>query len=220
MSNIARVCELLDRCHCRKQWAGGDPVLDELIRTILSQNTTARNCNEAFRELSERFGSWDGVRQAAEEDIADAIRAGGLANRKAPRIKRILEEIHERQGNLDLEWIADAPDSEALHYLLAFDGVGRKTAACVLLFALGRPVMPVDTHVHRIASRLGLIGKASADEAHDLLQRLVPPDDVYSFHMNAVAHGRQTCHAQRPDCANCVLKEECGYFAQQDRPGR
>ncbi len=146
------------------------------------------------------------------EEIADAIRPGGLANRKAPRIRRILQQIYERQGSLELDWIADAPSADAIDYLLAFDGVGRKTAACVLMFSLGRPVLPVDTHVHRVAMRLGLIGKCSADEAHDLLGAMVPPERVYSFHMNMVAHGRQVCHARRPECPRCVLRGLCDYY--------
>jgi endonuclease-3 len=191
------------------------PVLDELIYTILSQNTSAKNCNEAFRGLSERFPAWEAVMGAPVEEIAAAIRVGGLANRKAPRIKQILEEIFERQGNLDLEWIANTPDREAIDYLLGFDGVGRKTAACVLMFGLGRPVLAVDTHVHRVAMRLGLIGKVSADAAHDLLGEIVPRDRVYSFHVNMVTHGRQVCHARGPECPKCAIKDSCDF----DRSG-
>jgi len=223
-SVIERVCDLLDECYGSKKWDGGRPVLDELIYTILSQNTSASNCDQAFRELTRRFGAWETVMEARVEDIADAIRAGGLANRKAPRIRRILQEIFEQQGRLDLDWIADTPSSEAIDHLLAFDGVGRKTAACVLMFSLGRPVLPVDTHVHRIATRLGLIGKCSADAAHDLLQAMIPPQRIYSFHVNVVAHGRRVCHARNPECrpelvGGCVLESECKYFAEQYRFG-
>ena len=142
-------------------------------------------------------------------------RSAAWPTRKAPRIKRILEEIHAQRGDLSLEWLADVDDDGALDYLLAFDGVGRKTAACTLMFALGRPVMPVDTHVHRIAERLGLIGKVSADRAHDLLGEITPPERVYSFHVNMVAHGRETCRAPNPLCGECVLNKECDYFARQ-----
>lgn len=145
---------------------------------------------------------------------------GGLANRKAPRIIGILRQIYGRQGNLDLEWLRDVSDSEAIDYLMAFDGVGRKTAACVLMFAMGRPVLPVDTHVHRVAMRLGIIGKMSAEQAHDALAELVPPERVYSFHVNMVAHGREICHAQRPKCEICPLRGECDYFARQARISR
>lgn len=216
---IECICDGLDACYGRKQWTEGKPVLDELIYTILSQNTSARNCDEAFRELSERFRTWEAVMTAPVTQIASAIKCGGLANRKAPRIKRILEETDERQGNLDLQWIAGKPDSDALSYLLGFDGVGRKTAACVLMFSLGRPVLPVDTHVHRVAMRLGLIGNVSADAAHDLLQEIVEPERVYSFHINTVTHGRQVCHARGPECAKCAIKQECNYFAEASRTG-
>jgi len=211
-SLIERICDLLDECYGRKEWTDGRPILDELIYTILSQNTSAANCDRAFGELTRRFGTWDAVMGARVEDIADAIRSGGLANRKAPRIRRILQQIYERQGSLDLDWIATAPSAEAIDYMLAFDGVGRKTAACVLMFSLGRPVLPVDTHVHRVAMRLGLIGKCSADEAHDLLQAVVPPERIYSFHINMVAHGRQICHARGPECQICVLRGLCEFY--------
>jgi endonuclease-3 len=210
---------MLESDYGRPEFEERTPVIDELILTILSQNTTAKNCDEAFRKLSERFPTWEDVRTANVEDIADAIRPGGLANRKAPRIKRILEEVHERQGNLDLDWIAERPESEAIEYMLGFDGVGRKTAACVLMFGLGRPVMPVDTHVHRVATRLGLIGKMSADAAHDALQALVPSEQVYACHVNLVTHGRRVCHARNPECGRCVLRTECRYFAEQSRVG-
>lgn len=212
---IERICGGLDACYGRKQWTEGKPILDELIYTILSQNTSARNCDEAFRILTERFRTWEAVMAAPVEEIASAIKCGGLANRKAPRIKRILEQIDERQGGLDLQWIANTPDSEALDYLLQFDGVGRKTAACVLMFSLGRPVLPVDTHVHRVAMRLGIIGSVSADAAHDLLQEMVEPERVYSFHVDMVTHGRQICHARGPECPRCCLKEECRYYAER-----
>ncbi len=180
-----------------------------MILTILSQNTNAANYNESFARLRGLWPSWERLKDAPCEEIAEAIRPGGLANLKAPRIKRILIDIHRRQGTLDLEWLAGVPLSEALDYLMGFQGVGRKTAACVMMFALNAPVMPVDTHVHRISTRLGLIGKMSADDAHDALLKIIPPEDIYSLHVNMVAHGRQVCRAARPRCEICVLKEEC-----------
>lgn len=217
---IERICDGLDACYGRKVWSQGKPVLDELIYTILSQNTSASNCDQAFSTLTQRFGAWEAVMAAPVEEIASAIRSGGLANIKAPRIKRIVEQIDESQGNLDLQWIADTPNTEALDYLLGFDGVGRKTAACVLMFSLGRPVLPVDTHVHRIAMRLGIIGNVSADTAHDLLQEMVvsiehpePVEEpIYSFHINMVTHGRQICHARGPECPRCCIKELCEFY--------
>lgn len=213
MSKLARVCDALDARYGRREWTGGRPVLDELIYTILSQNTTSANCDKAFARLRERFPVWEAVVAAHAQEIADAIRPGGLANRKAPRIKAVLEQAYAQHGDLDLKWIADVSDTEAMDYLLALDGVGRKTAACVLMFGLGRPVLPVDTHVHRVSQRLGLIGRVDADRAHDLLAGMVPQERVYSFHVNTVAHGRQVCRARSPRCDICVIREECAYFA-------
>ena len=218
-SKIDRICDALDREYGRRHWTRPRSVLDELIYTILSQNTSAANCERAFQNLVRRFPTWDDVRRASAVEIADAIRVGGLAHRKAPRIKRILEEIYRRQSKLDLEWIAQIPQKDALEYLMSFEGVGRKTAACVLMFGLGRPVMPVDTHVHRVATRLGLIEKTTADRAHDLLQALVPPQRVYSCHLNFVAHGRSVCRARRPGCGVCVLQAECDYRAGAPEDG-
>ena len=215
MDIAVRVCSILNKHYGRKKWAAREPVLDALIRTILSQNTTAANCSEAFRSLMERFPTWAKVRDARWEDIADAIRTGGLANRKAPRIKMVLEQVCARGSESDLEWVGDLGDAEALEYLMGFDGVGRKTAACVLMFALGRRVVPVDTHVYRVSKRLGLIGNGSVEKAHDQLQAMVPPDRVYSFHVNMVRHGREVCHARSPKCEICVLRKECVHFAGQ-----
>jgi len=211
MNDPISIIRLLDEHYGRREWTEREPIIDELVLTILSQNTTAANCRSAFSRLRERFPAWEDVRLAPAEEIADAIRPAGLANRRAPRIKWILEEIHQRQGNLDLEWIADTPSSEAMDYLMAFDGVGRKTAACVLMFGVGRPVLPVDTHVHRVSERLGLIPKVTAEKAHDLLGAMTEPEDVYSFHVNMVTHGREVCRAIGPKCGACVLKQECEY---------
>lgn len=215
-SKITRICEMLEEHYGRPEWAGRENVLDELILTILSQNTTAKNTRAAFARLRERFPAWDEVRLAPVEEIADAIRVGGLANRKAPRIRIILQEILDRHGSLDLEWLADTPDAEAVDYLMGFDGVGRKTAACTLMFALNRSVLPVDTHVHRVAMRLGLIPNVDADTAHDLLQAITPPEDIYSFHVNLIRHGREICHARGPECPICPLKGECRYYREME----
>lgn len=212
MSVITTVCDLLDEYHGEKQWSSGLPILDELIYTILSQNTSAANSDRAYESLVNRFETWQAVAESPVEDIASAIKSGGLANIKAPRIKNILLQIGERQhGDTNLDWLAELTDKEAIDYLLGFEGVGRKTAACVLMFSLGRPALPVDTHVHRVAMRLGLIEKVSADAAHDLLAQLVPAERVYSFHINMVAHGRQICHARGPKCSQCVLDRICRW---------
>ena len=175
--------------------------VDELILTVLSQNTNDRNRDVAYGRLRERFGSWDEVRDAPVEEIEDAIRPGGLAPTKAVRIKQILEAI----GDDDLAWLEEAPLDEARDYLVRrCPGVGRKTAACVLLFSFGRPDVPVDTHVYRVGSRLGLWReKASFDEAHDEMLRLVGDDgqEAYEVHVLLIRHGRRTCSARSPDCA-------------------
>lgn len=212
MSVITTVCDLLDEYHGEKQWSSGRPILDELIYTILSQNTSAANSDRAYESLVNRFETWQAVAGSPVEDIASAIKSGGLANIKAPRIKNILLQIGERQhGDTNLDWLAELTDKEAVDYLLGFEGVGRKTAACVLMFSLGRPALPVDTHVHRVAMRLGLIEKVSADAAHDLLAQIVLAERVYSFHINMVAHGRQVCHARGPKCSQCVLDRICRW---------
>lgn len=217
MSALTHICNLLNGQYGEKLRRAKLPVIDELVLTILSQNTSASNCNLAFERLKNRFGTWEEVRQADANDIAEAIKPGGLANIKAPRIKRILEQIKQRHRELDLEWLNKLSDAEALDYLLGFEGVGRKTAACVLMFAMGRPVLPVDTHVHRVAERLGLIGRVDADKAHDLLQAMIAPEEVYSFHVNMIAHGREVCRAANPRCGQCILSKECKYFAERSQ---
>jgi endonuclease III len=209
MADRRRLRTIRDRL--RREY--GRPVLrahrapiDELILTVLSQNTNDRNRDVAWARLRERFQSWDAVRDAPVAEIEDAIRPGGLAPTKAVRIKQILEAL----GEDDLCWLEDAPLEEARDYLCDLPGVGRKTAACVLLFSFGRPEVPVDTHVYRVASRLGLIrAGASFDEAHDEMLRLVDPDDAYEVHVLLIRHGRRTCTAREPRCAECPLRRMC-----------
>lgn len=190
----------------------GDP-LDGLISTILSQATSDVNSSRAHRALRAAFPDWEEVIDAPAEIVADAIRSGGLANLKARRIKETLAAIKERRGDLDLAFLDAMPQEEALAWLRALPGVGPKTAACVLLFDLGRPALPVDTHVHRVSRRLGLIGpKVSAERAHGELQAQLDPAQVYEFHLNMIAHGRRTCHAQRPRCEACPLTRLCNYY--------
>jgi endonuclease-3 len=185
--------------------AHGAPV-DELVLTVLSQNTNDRNRDVAYGRLRERFSSWAEVRDAPVAEIEDAIRPGGLAPTKAVRIKQILEAI----GEDDLAWMEEAPVEEARDYLCDLPGVGRKTAACVLLFSYGRPEVPVDTHVYRVGTRLGLWpDKTSLEQAHDEMLRLVGPEDAYEIHVLLIRHGRRTCTARNPDCPGCPLKRIC-----------
>ncbi|MBC7816753.1 MAG: endonuclease III [Planctomycetaceae bacterium] len=186
------------------------PVLDELIATILSQNTTDSNSGAAFEELRRRFRDWEAVRRASVERVADAIRIAGLANQKTPRIKAVLQRLHEERGELSLEFLHEWPLDEACEYLRRFPGVGPKTIACVLLFACRKPILPVDTHVHRVSQRLGLIGpKTNEAKAHAELARLVPAERVLDFHIQLIRHGRQVCSARTPRCTDCVLLDRC-----------
>jgi endonuclease III len=187
-----------------------DGPLAELIQTILSQNTSDVNTERAFASLWSRFGTWDAVVHAPVQAIADAIRSGGLAQVKAPRIKAVLEAIQRDRGELSLDFLAGLSVNEARSYLTSLGGVGPKTAACVLMFALGMPALPVDTHVHRVSKRLGLIGpKVSAEAAHQVLEAAIPGDQMYEAHMLLIQHGRVTCKALRPRCDACPLLDVC-----------
>jgi endonuclease-3 len=182
--------------------------VDELVLTVLSQNTNDRNRDVAYARLRERFPGWDAVREAPVEEVEDAIRPGGLAPTKSVRIGQILEAI----GDDDLLWLEDAPLAEARDYLVDLPGVGRKTAACVLLFSFGRPDVPVDTHVYRVGGRLGLWpAKAPLDKAHDELARLCGDDGEFAYetHVLLIRHGRRTCVARVPRCPECPLRRMC-----------
>jgi endonuclease III len=186
--------------------------LDELVLTVLSQNTNDRNRDVAYTRLRARFPDWESVARAPVEEIEEAIRPGGISKVKSRRIKSMLGAIAEEAGTLDLETLANAPRDDAIAFLERLPGVGRKTAACVLLFSFDRPELPVDTHVYRVSSRLGLIRpKASFLEAHETLRALVDPDDVYEVHVNMLRHGRRICTARNPQCERCPLLELCPY---------
>jgi endonuclease-3 len=207
---VAAICRRLRKVYGPVEWPEQGPVLDELIATVLSQNTSDANSGPAYDELRRRFPDWDQVRQAPVVRIAAAIRRAGLANRKAPRIKAILQRIYEQRGELSLEFLHHVPAREAEAYLASFPGVGPKTAACVLLFACRQPVLPVDTHVHRLAQRIGLIGpRADAAQAHQELAPMVPAGQVLEFHIQLIRHGRAVCTARKPQCPDCPLLDLC-----------
>jgi endonuclease-3 len=189
--------------------ASGDP-MTELVLTLLSQHTSDHNSGRAFHRLIERFPTWDDVLAAPTSEVEDAIRPGGLAPTKAPRLQELLAAVRERAPGFDLGVLAKLPLSEAKAWLRALPGVGPKTAACVLLFALGRPALPVDTHVDRVARRLGLVPpKASTDQAHDILESQLEPEEVYALHVDLIQHGRRTCAARAPLCSACPLLPRC-----------
>ena len=192
----------------------GRPV-EELVRTILSQNTNDANRDVAYERLRERFPTWEEVRDAPLDDVEDAIRPGGLAPQKAPRIQAALAELDDE---LDLGWLEHAPREEALDFLVSLPGVGRKTAACVLIFSFGRPEIPVDTHVYRVGGRLGLFpSKASFDLAHDEMRAITDPADAYELHINLIRHGRAVCRP-RPRCEECALRRMCPYWRRHRAP--
>ncbi len=196
-----------------------DPV-GGLIGTILSQHTSDINSDRAYKQLVAAFPTWEDVRDAPTFKVAEAILSGGLANIKARRIQDVLHELTELQAQRGdsrplvyaLAELQHMQPEAAWHWLRTLPGVGPKTAACVLMFNLNMPVMPVDTHVHRVSQRLGLIGpKVNADQAHDILDKMTPPKWVYPLHVNLIRHGRRICHAQRPECDKCPLFSECAY---------
>jgi endonuclease-3 len=202
----------LDRAEAPARWDPIDP-LDELINTILSQNTNDLNRDRAYHALRAKFPAWVAVRDAPAAQVITAIRPAGLSNQKGPRIQKVLRRITAERGELDLNFLRDWLADEAKAWLMSLEGVGPKTASIVLLFALGKPAFPVDTHIQRVTGRLGLIPPGtSADKAHDILEALVPPEWYHSFHLNVIQHGRQVCKAQRPRCEQCVLQKHCDTF--------
>ena len=186
------------------------PVVDELVATVLSQATSDLNSGRAFASLKKAFATWGEVAGAPVAEIADAIRSGGIAEVKSRRIKTILNEVAEREGAVDLSRLGTMSDDEAMDYLCSLPGVGPKTAACVLMFSMARDAFPVDTHVDRIAKRLGWVApKLPAVKTQELLAPLIPPEIRYDLHMAFVTHGRTICIAQRPRCSECPVFEMC-----------
>jgi endonuclease III len=184
--------------------------LDELILTVLSQSTNDRNRDVAYERLRERFPSWEAVLNAPNAEVEEAIRPGGISKVKSARIQEILRAIDAHERGLDLSWLRDVPVPEGQAYLTSLPGVGRKTAACVLLFAYGLHDVPVDTHVSRVGMRLRLLRPgAPFEELHDAMLALTPVGEELELHVNLLRHGRRTCHARRPDCAGCALRRMC-----------
>jgi endonuclease-3 len=214
------VLERLGERYDHPTWAG--PRVDavsELVLTILSQNTADTNSFRAFTALKPRYASWDEVLAAPTDELEDVIRPGGLAPTKSRRIQHILAEVHAAtNGTWDLSFLGTLPLLEAREWLTSLTGIGRKTAAIILLFNFGRPQLPVDTHVHRVATRLGMLPpRTPLERAHDLLEEVLQPEEMYPFHVELIRHGRDTCRAPRPICGLCPLTDVCPYYTDAIR---
>ena len=221
-ATLGRVASLLRKVYgARRPPRRWDNPLDAIIHTLLSQNTTAANCERAYATMRQRFRTWEAVWEAPLRELVAAIRSGGLANIKAVRIKALLEEIWKAQRHFDLSFLRDVSDDEVRAYLGRFKGIGGKTTACVLLFGLGRAAFPVDTHVFRVCRRLGLLdGQGTPESAQEYLEPLVRPGDRHALHIHLVEHGRQVCRAHRPACGDCVLAAVCAHVRRPRTQGQ
>ena len=209
---LITISKLLNKAYGRQRPFKALGPVDELVKTVLSQNTNDRNSLAAFVILKRHFSSWDRLLKVDTRRIARFIKHAGLANIKAARIKEILIEIKRREGRISLAFLRRADIRSGLEYLRSLKGVGPKTAACVLLFSFHKPVMPVDTHIFRVAKRLAIIGpKTGIEEAHEVLTRMVPKHLIYELHLGIIEHGRRTCKAQNPRCGFCVLYNLCRF---------
>ncbi|MBN2119353.1 MAG: endonuclease III [Anaerolineales bacterium] len=197
-------------------WRNPLPAVDELVSTILSQNTNDLNRDRGFHALRAKFGTWEQVRDAPVETVIEAIRPAGLANQKGPRIQQVLRSITAERGGLDLSFLADLSAEEARAWLMRFNGVGPKTAAIVLCFSLGKPAFPVDTHIYRVTGRLGLRPeRMTVEQAHPHLEGVFPPETYYAAHLNIIRLGREICQARRPRCEVCPIIKLCDYGKSQ-----
>ncbi|MBP38323.1 MAG: endonuclease III [Dehalococcoidia bacterium] len=206
----ALVQERLNTIYGPIEWHPHRIALDQLINTVLSQHTSDLNADRAYDSLRKALPTWGEVIEAETATVVEAIRHGGLANQKAPRIQQILVEILKRLGHFELEFLAGLPLEEAREWLTSLPGVGPKTAAVVMSFSLHMPAFPVDTHIHRVSKRLGFITeKTTADQAHPIMEALIPEDERYEMHVLLITHGRQICKARIPQCVNCPLAKKC-----------
>jgi endonuclease-3 len=193
-------------------WRTPLPAIDELVSTILSQNTNDVNRDRGFNALRAKLPTWESVRDANAEDVINAIRPAGLANQKGPRIQQVLRAITEERGSLNLDFLAGLPIEEARSWLTKFNGVGPKTAAIVLCFSLNMPAFPVDTHIYRVSGRTGLRPeKMTVEQAHPYLESLFPPETYYAAHLNLIRLGREVCGARKPNCPKCPINKLCDY---------
>ena len=210
--HLPTILSTLAQAYGAPHWHPTHDPLGELVATILSQHTSDVNSDRAFAALRAAYHTWDEVSQADPDDLASVIRSGGLSRLKSRRIQEILHTLQTRQGHLCLDFLIELPMPAARAFLAEFPGVGPKTIACVLLFACGQPAFPVDTHIHRVTTRLGwLPASCTAERAHAVLEPLIPPAQVYQAHVNLIRHGRTVCKARQPDCQHCCLHSWCPY---------
>jgi len=216
----AEIFQRLQNTYGASTWRCHHEPLDELVLTVLSQNTSDANSERAFRALRARYPTWEEVIAAPVAELAETIRSGGLAQQKAPRIQAALRRILAERGELSLDFLADLPVDEAFRWLTSLEGVGHKTAAIVLLFCFGKPVFPVDTHVARVSRRLGLAApSAEAIRIKALWERLVRPEWFYPLHLNLIRHGREVCRSRVPRCEICILNDLCSFARKRMAPG-
>ncbi|NOK62589.1 MAG: hypothetical protein GFH27_549333n77 [Chloroflexi bacterium AL-W] len=209
---IGTVYQRLIETYSLPTWTPSRDPLGELILTILSQHTTDQNSYRAYQELRHRYAQWEDVREASISELYATIKSAGLGNIKAQRIQSVLHDIIARCGHLNLDFLDMLTVDEGMRWLTALHGVGPKTTACVLMFSLGKPTLPIDTHVYRVAKRIGLISSdTSVERAHTLLASAMPSETVYAFHMMMIQHGRKVCHARKPRCPECILQNLCSF---------
>ena len=211
---VTRIVLQLEDAFGEPRWRGRGNVMDSLIQTVLSQSTNDRNRDTAYRKLKQRYPCWSEMHDAPAEQIADAIRSAGLANQKSVRIREILRWARRTYGSFDLDFICDLGPEKVREILIPLKGVGIKTISVILMFTCGKDIFPVDTHVHRICRRLGLVpDSASAVKTHELMQPQIPPAKSFSLHMNFLKLGRTICRARNPDCPRCPLRQLCPFPA-------
>ena len=221
MNQATKIHQALIAHYGEPKWRNPLPAIDELVSTILSQNTNDNNRDRAFDTLRERYPTWELVRDADIEHVIDAIRVAGLANQKGPRIQNVLRKITELRGDINIDFLSAYSPQDAYDWLLQFKGVGPKTASIVLQFALGLPAFPVDTHVYRVSGRLGLRPlQMNVEKAHSHLAEQFPPESYYAAHLNIIRLGREICQARRINCEICPLQALCDYYGTGTNPKR
>jgi endonuclease-3 len=220
VQNIRIVAQKLKAGYGKPVAKNYSSLIDALIETILSQNTSDINSRRAFLNLKERFPVWNDILEASPALLERTIRAGGLAHIKSARIRRLLGRVKRERGGISLEYLRRMKPEPAYQALLSFEGVGPKTAACTLLFGAGIPIFPVDTHVFRVCSRLGWVGgKETPEKFQERFRHLVPLEYVYSLHMNLITHGRRICSPRDPACPECMIREYCRYYLKMKNGG-